>query len=405
VADVCAASAAGSVPPARLSSAVAVVPGAGPAIGSLCTGYGGLDLAVLDVLGGHLAWVAENSRGAAAILAARFPGVPNLGDLTRVDWASVPPVDVVTAGFPCQDISCAGRRAGIEKGTRSGVWLHIAQALGLLRPVVAFVENVAALRSRGLGRVLADLAALGYDTQWASLRASDIGAAHRRDRIFILAWQRGAVTRLLAAAHSGGGELQRRGIPGFLAGPPYPAESPAPQRQRGQCATGHRCPAAAHSPCQRLGHGRPPPRCWVRPSAVGGALAHSPCHRRHQGQPESAGLAWRPDTAVCGSPDWGPFQPAIERWGTLLGRAAPPPTEPGGAGQPRLSARFVEWLMGLPEGWVTGSGISRGAQLHALGNGVVPQQAAAAMRLLIEGGTRFASLPGPPGRATPEITA
>jgi len=70
-----------------------------------------------------------------------------------------------------------------------------------------------------------------------------------------------------------------------------------------------------------------------------------------------------------------------------------------------LSARFVEWLMGLTEGWVTGSGISRGAQLHALGNGVVPQQAAAALRLLIEGGTRFASLPDPPGRAAPEITA
>src|SRR6266536_643407 len=132
VTAVSAPSAAVPIPPARLGSAVAVAPDAGPAIGSLCTGYGGLDLAVLDVLGGHLAWVADNSRGAAAILAARFPGVPNLGDLTRVDWASAPPVDVVTAGFPCQDISCAGRRAGIEKGTRSGVWLHITQALGLL---------------------------------------------------------------------------------------------------------------------------------------------------------------------------------------------------------------------------------------------------------------------------------
>ena len=103
-----------------------------------------------------------------------------------MDWAAVPPADLVTAGFPCQDISTAGRGAGIGKGTRSGLWTHIAEGLRCLRPDYVFVENVAVLRSRGLGRVLADLAALGYDTQWASLRASDIGAAHRRDRIFIL---------------------------------------------------------------------------------------------------------------------------------------------------------------------------------------------------------------------------
>ena len=102
--------------------------------GSVCTGYGGLDLAVAAVLGAALAWCAETDRHASAVLAARFPGVPNLGDLTRVDWAAVPPVDLVTAGFPCQDISTAGRGAGIEKGTRSGLWTHIAQGLGQLRP-------------------------------------------------------------------------------------------------------------------------------------------------------------------------------------------------------------------------------------------------------------------------------
>ncbi len=109
-----------------------------------------------------------------------------MGDLTQVNWATVPHVDLVTAGFPCQDISTAGRGAGIKEGTRGGLWTHIAQVLGQLRPAYVLVENVAALRNRGLGRVLADLAALGYNTQWASLRAGDIGAAHRRDRIFIL---------------------------------------------------------------------------------------------------------------------------------------------------------------------------------------------------------------------------
>lgn len=178
----------------------------GPArlrIGSLCTGYGGLDLAVMAVLDAALAWCAEADRHASTVLAARYPQVPNLGDLTCVDWAAVPRVDLVTAGFPCQDISTAGRGAGIEKGTRSGLWTHIAEALGQLRPGYVLVENVAALRARGLGRVLADLAALGYDTQWTSLRASDIGAAHRRDRLFVLAWQPAALPCLLTAANCG----------------------------------------------------------------------------------------------------------------------------------------------------------------------------------------------------------
>jgi DNA (cytosine-5)-methyltransferase 1 len=102
--------------------------GCGP--GACATSYGGLDLAVAAVLGAALAWCAETGRHAGAVLAARFPGVPNLGDLTRVDWAAVPPVDLVTAGFTCQGISTAGRDAGIGKGTRSGLWTHIAEALG-----------------------------------------------------------------------------------------------------------------------------------------------------------------------------------------------------------------------------------------------------------------------------------
>jgi DNA (cytosine-5)-methyltransferase 1 len=149
-------------------------------------GYGGLDLAVLAVLGGTLTWVADNDPAAACVLTARFPGVPNLGDITHLDWASVPRVDVLTAGFPCQDISHAGRRAGIT-GARSGLWRHVAAAVGGLRPHLVFVENVAALRTRGLGVVLTDLATLRYDTTWLCLRAADVDAAHRRDRLFLIA--------------------------------------------------------------------------------------------------------------------------------------------------------------------------------------------------------------------------
>ena len=168
--------------------------------GSLCTGYGGLDLAVMAVLGARLAWCAESDRHAAAVLAARYPGVPNLGDITTLDWAAVPPVDLITAGWPCQDISLAGQGAGIKKGTRSGLWLHIVGCLRQLRPDFAYLENVAALRTRGLARVLADLAEIGYDTQWATLRACDTGAPHRRARLFLLAVRPGCTGRLLAAA-------------------------------------------------------------------------------------------------------------------------------------------------------------------------------------------------------------
>jgi len=157
-------------------------------IGSLCTGYGGLDLAVMEVLGAELAWCADNDPRVSAILAARFP-VPNLGDITNADWTSVPTVDVITAGFPCQDISFAGRGAGLTKGTRSSAWNHVMDAVRDLEPDLIVVENVAALAwpGRGMGRVLADLAAAGYDAAWCRLRASDVGAPHSRERIFIAA--------------------------------------------------------------------------------------------------------------------------------------------------------------------------------------------------------------------------
>ncbi|QOC89680.1 DNA cytosine methyltransferase [Micromonospora craniellae] len=155
-------------------------------IGSLCSGYGGLDLAVELVLGGQLAWYAETDRHASTVLAHHWPGIPNLGDIRTVDWTRVEAVDILTAGFPCQDISNAGKRVGIA-GEHSSVWKHVATAVRVLRPRLLFVENVAALLRRGLDVVHADLAEIGYDTSWLCLRASDVGAAHRRDRLFLLA--------------------------------------------------------------------------------------------------------------------------------------------------------------------------------------------------------------------------
>jgi len=196
--------------------------------GSLCSGYGGLDLAVMAVTGARLAWVAETDRYAAGVLAHHWPDVPDLGDVTALDWATVPPVDLVSAGWPCQDISYAGPGAGITEGTRSGLWLTIADGLRHLRPSYVFLENVAALRTRGLAKVLGDLAALGYDAQWTCLRAADAGAPHRRDRLLVLAVRPGQAGRLAAAADPGRRELQRRRGPADLDGPPGPAEEARP---------------------------------------------------------------------------------------------------------------------------------------------------------------------------------
>lgn len=150
----------------------------------LCAGYGGLGMAVEALTGGRVAFVAENNEAASKVLALRYPDAPNIGDMTTFDWSRLAgQIDIITAGFSCQDISNAGPREGIS-GKRSRVWKDVATAVGILRPRLVFLENVAAIRSRGLDVVAEDLAAIGYDLRWTCLRASDVGAAHRRDRWF-----------------------------------------------------------------------------------------------------------------------------------------------------------------------------------------------------------------------------
>ena len=161
---------------------------AAPRILELCAGYGGLGMAVSALTGGQVAWVADNDPQKSKILEQRFPGVQNLGDITLIDWSELADqgVDIITAGFPCTDISNAGKRVGIE-GSRSGIWANIAEAVRVLRPRLVFVENVSAIRSRGIDRVLGDLAACGYDAVWTCYRASAVGAPHHRDRWFLVA--------------------------------------------------------------------------------------------------------------------------------------------------------------------------------------------------------------------------
>lgn len=139
----------------------------------------------------------------------RFPEAINLGDITKImanstTGESRKPTEqkgredisrggkkewIITGGFPCQDISCAGKREGIT-GSRSGLWSEMWRIIGILRPHWVIAENVGALTIRGLDRVLADLAEIGYDAEWQDIRASDVGAPHRRERIWIVAYSR-----------------------------------------------------------------------------------------------------------------------------------------------------------------------------------------------------------------------
>ena len=150
------------------------------------------------ILGGYLlGWqtvcAVERDAYAAGVLAQRqndglLPPFPIWSDVQSFDgklWRNL--VDVVSGGFPCQDISFAGKGHGIT-GERSGLWKEFARIIGEVRPRYAFIENSPALIIRGLDTVLSDLAACGYDAQWMCLSASQCGAPHVRDRIWILAY-------------------------------------------------------------------------------------------------------------------------------------------------------------------------------------------------------------------------
>ena len=308
-----------------------------PQLIGLFEGYGGLTMGVQAVTGGELIAYSEIDPAACRVLASRFPGALSLGDITQVDWRLVD-VDrsrplIVTGGFPCQDVSLAGRRSGIAAGTRSGLWEHMARAIDELKPDLVVVENVRGILSapsnspvepcpwcvgdkpdrhlRALGTVLGDLAGIGLDAEWCGLRASDVGAPHERFRVFIAAWPR---------ARGG--------------------------------------PSAPDTEDYGLARSRGARNRWA-----------GPANSRH------------PDTRV----DWGPYERAIRRWEQVIGRPAPAPTTTSRRGTQQLSPLFAEWMMGLPAGHVTSvPGLTRAQQLRLIGNGVVPQQAAAALLRLLQ---------------------
>lgn len=156
-------------------------------VGSLFTGIGGIDLG-LERAGFRIEWHSEIEPYACRVLAKNWPDVPNLGDIRTIQWETVPYVDVIAGGYPCQPFSTAGTRQGADDPRH--LWPYMAAAIRRVRPRFALLENVAAHLTLGFGTVLGDLAALGYDAEWDCIPAAAVGAPHLRDRLFVIATRR-----------------------------------------------------------------------------------------------------------------------------------------------------------------------------------------------------------------------
>lgn len=437
-------------------------------VGSLCSGYAGLDLAAERITGGTTVWHCEYDDAPSALLAARFPGVPNHRDLKTLAWADHP-VDVLTAGYPCQPFSGAGKRLGTHDPRH--LFPFIARGVERMRPALLLLENVRGHLTLGFDVVLAELDRIGYDARWSLLRAADVGAPHGRARLWIACRdrQRGGWPAPLGhpTAHAdgqGGWQDPQAGLFGDLpAVRPGTAgtmvdgqrwDSEVPGWHGGLLPTPRATRGGSHSETRDLlmptprttdtngpgAHGSggpdlrtvvsllPTPSCadasgghanrsgdradelllpGVAKALAKGQLLPTPTTQPHTGnghardlggqakllstplaadgggeRASSAGWGLRDESRSIAT-SWGPYAAAVARWEHLT-RPAPAPTEQGRTG-PRLSPAFVEWMQGLPAGWVTGAdlGLTRNQQLTMLGNGVVPQCAEAAFGLLL----------------------
>lgn len=307
-------------------------------IGSLCTGYGGLDMAVEAYFNAEMVWCAENDKYASELIKTRF-NKPNLGDIKQITWEAVERIDILTAGYPCQPFSHAGYRKGIDDERH--IWPYIITAISILRPSIVILENVRGHLSLGFTSVLGDLAQNGYDARWQIVRASDVGAPHQRARLFIIAYP------------SGKGLQRPRHSPNdFTNGFITNTDSYA----RAQPRRAISCLSATSVGLQR-GQDKRQTRCECRSCST---IASDTNNTRRIGLMQRSSQRFNSSDEMC-------VQDI-------------PPTLVEG----KLNAKFVEYMMGLPIGWVTDLDLSRSQQLKMLGNGVVPQQAYYALELLHE---------------------
>lgn len=307
-----------------------------PRVGSLATGVGGLERGAAAALSGACpAWVADTDPDAELVLAHRFAGVPNLGDVRAIDWSAAPPVDVLTAGPPCQPHSVAGKQEGATDARN--LWPHVLDAVEHLRPRLFVLETVPGAR-RELGYILGRLARMGFAAEWGGVSASHAAAPHRRARLWL------------------------------CARPP----APDPKGKRGRAAA-----AQAHPLADETGHGqrrRPPRRLALRRAARAHLAYLDAAFSDDQGDAELV------DHSPAEGLDWGPYGRAVDHWTRCIGRRPPRPTDAMG----RVNAAFTEWMLGYPAGWVTTvPGVTARAARRLLGNSVCPQAAELALALLL----------------------
>lgn len=359
-------------------------------LGSMCTGAGMLEAGMAQILPIDVRWHAEKDDDASEVLKRRYPLVPNHGDITLVDWASVEPVEILCGGFPCQPFSLAGKQLGQADGRF--LFDDIADAISTMvtPPRMCLFENVPGLltvdRGQSMARVVHRLAALGYMGRYRVVQAADVGACHERARVFILATHRdwNDIPRVRGTRDP----VLYDGISRLL---PTPA-----------ARLGNYDPPSAAVSARRLTEGKmniddwanllttPRARDWKVGGKDGLEIALLPTPRASDGEHGGPGQRGRhgdlmmPSAAMLLVENFGVYAEAIARWAVVSGRMPPPATVPNAKGEPRLGARFPEWMMGWPDGWVTDL-VSRKAALRIVGNGVVPQQSAAAFRLLLDG--------------------
>ena len=341
-------------------------------IGSLFTGVGGLDLG-LELASHEIIWQAESDKAASTILAKHWPDTPNLGDVRTVKWTNIERPDIVAAGFPCPSFSAAGRKRGFEE-EQGQLWFEVARCLRILNPMRVLLENVPGIfTASGLaehpgesavGVILADLAEIGYDAQWTCLRASDFGACHRRERWLVIAYATGAGGR----QESGGASQHEAEQNGSAPEANYFFGSASQGKFRTAAPT-HTASVAGSASRER--HGRSGAGTLERSrgtegQTLGGATGRAGpapdavrdgLERQGRSEQEMVGEAALSDT------EWGFYWPAIFRWERIYGRSAPRPADAG-----RLRPEFVEWMMGLDEGWT--EGVAKTHRLRCLGNSV-----------------------------------
>jgi DNA (cytosine-5)-methyltransferase 1 len=309
-------------------------------------------------------WMCDIDKYSSIVIKERW-GLPNLGDLKTVDWAAVEPIDILTAGYPCQPFSTAGQRKGLNDERH--IWPYIKEIISTLQPKRIILENVRGHLTLGFKEVLKDLTEIGYDARWAIVRASDVGAPHRRERLFVLA----------QPSNSNGERGNFRGDR---------TTGNQGESQPQSCGSGS---IVTNTQCERLqgssGQG-------FRFEQGGGAFTNpnSPAHQqsRRANQPISQSTSQifngsdRDEYGGSGeiatnsddSRGFGSVSGSSRRFNSrtqMRMQDTPNPLDINN----KLNAKFVEYMMGLPVGWVTNLDISRSQQLKLLGNGVVPQQA------------------------------